>query len=252
MSGGAYEVAESASAGRLPDGLRVYAVGDIHGRFDLLQELAAKIAHDIAAAPVERTVEVYVGDYVDRGPDTRAVVEWLIATPPLGSERICLMGNHEDLLLRALADPSAMSNWLLNGGGETIASYLAGRNSPDFLTSDSLRAAFAAALPASHRAFFASLPRTAILGGYLFVHAGLRPGILLQEQDADDLIWIREAFLESDADFGKIVVHGHTPVEAPDMRRNRINIDTGAVFSGRLTCVALEGKTRRFLQATRD
>jgi len=240
-------------AGSLPPGLRIYAVGDIHGRFDLLEALAAQISSDLDAAPVERAVEVYLGDYVDRGPDTRAVVEWLIATPPLGGQRICLMGNHEDLLLRALADPDEMSNWLFNGGSATIASYLKGLSPRlDFSTSNAVRAAFAAALPESHRAFFASLPRTALFGGYLFVHAGIRPGVPLEAQDPDDLIWIREEFHRSNADFGRIVVHGHTPVTAPDVRRNRINIDTGAVFSGRLTCLALEGTSRRFLTATGD
>jgi diadenosine tetraphosphatase ApaH/serine/threonine PP2A family protein phosphatase len=240
----------AAAEGTLPEGLRIYAVGDIHGRFDLLQALAAQIERDCKKAPVARAIEVYLGDYVDRGPDTRDVVEWLIETPPLGDKRICLMGNHEDLLLRALGDGSAMPNWLFNGGGQTIASYLRdGVRRADLETAGDFRAAFLDALPAKHRAFFASLPRTAVFGGYLFVHAGIQPGRALEDQDPEDLIWIREAFLDSEEDFGRIVVHGHTPVSAPDVRSNRINIDTGAVFSGRLTCVALEGKTRRFLQA---
>jgi serine/threonine protein phosphatase 1 len=202
---------------------------------------------------VERAVEVYLGDYVDRGPETRDVVEWLISVPPLGRERVALMGNHEDMLLRALADPGAMSNWLFNGGSATVAAYIRRlRPRPDFSTAEEVRAAFAAALPETHRAFFASLPRTAAFGGYLFVHAGIRPGVPLEAQDPEDLIWIRDEFHRSDADFGRIVVHGHTPVAAPDVRRNRINIDTGAVFSGRLTCLALEGNSRRFLTAHED
>ena len=161
------------------------------------------------------------------------------------------MGNHENLLLRALCDPSAMTNWLFNGGSETIMSYLtSGTRRSDLSTQETLREAFREALPATHLTFLSWLPRTAAFGGYFFVHAGVRPGRPLTKQDPEDLIWIRGAFLESAADFGKIVVHGHTPVSRPDVRENRINIDTGAVFSGCLTCVVLENGTRRFLQAT--
>jgi diadenosine tetraphosphatase ApaH/serine/threonine PP2A family protein phosphatase len=246
------EATTSVPAGALPDGLRIYAVGDIHGRFDLLQRLAAKIRRDIEEKPARRIVEIYLGDYVDRGPQSREVVEWLIKSPPLGHERICLLGNHEDLLVHALASPAAMSNWLFNGGGETILSYLSEGEPPDFPTSESLRASFLASLPATHRNFFSWLPRMAAFGGYIFVHAGIRPGRSLKEQEPDDLIWIRGAFLDSSKDFGKIVVHGHTPVHTPDVRANRINIDTGAVFSGRLTCLVLEGTDQRFLQAVSE
>ncbi len=246
MSGTGDEIAE----GTLPNGLRVYAVGDIHGRFDLLQALAAMIERDLKKAPAARAIEIYLGDYVDRGPDTRGVVDWLIETPPIGEKRICLMGNHEDLLLQVLDDPSATLNWLFNGGGETILSYLGSGQQPDFSSAESMRAAFLDVLPEKHRAFFSSLPRTAEFGGYLFVHAGVRPGRPLADQDPEDLIWIREPFLDSDEDFGKIVVHGHTPVAAPDVRANRINIDTGAVFRGNLTCLVLEDGARRFLQAS--
>ncbi len=234
--------------GVLPEGTRVYAVGDIHGRLDLLQELAGKIERDLASAPVDRVVELYVGDYIDRGPDSRGVVEWMMETPPLGNERICLMGNHEEMLLQALNISSGMTDWLFNGGDETIASYLVGRTErPDFPTFEALRQAFVAALPESHRKFFSSLPRMAEIGGYLFVHAGIRPGVPLDAQDPEDLIWIREPFLDSDADFGKVVVHGHSPVSAPEVRANRIGIDTGAAYGGRLTCLVLEGAGHRFL-----
>ncbi len=242
----------SMPAGSLPDGLRIYAIGDIHGRFDLLQLLAVKIQGDVEEKPARRVIEIFLGDYVDRGPSSREVVDWMIKSRPVGNERICLLGNHEDLLVHALASASAMSNWLFNGGGETILSYLSKGEPPDFPTAESLRASFLKALPATHRNFFSWLPRMAAFGGYLFVHAGIRPGRSLKEQDPEDLIWIRSAFLESNEDFGKVVVHGHTPVTMPDVRANRINIDTGAVFSGRLTCLVLEGKDRRFLQAVSE
>jgi serine/threonine protein phosphatase 1 len=232
-----------------PKGLRIYAVGDIHGRFDLLQELYSEIRRDIRAAPPERSVEIFIGDYVDRGPQSRNVVEWLVAAPRATDERICLLGNHEDLLAAALADIGEMDLWLMNGGVETLLSYLPlTRFQLERLSLREAHAAFAAALPASHRAFIESLPRTVAFGSYLFVHAGLRPGLSLEVQDPADLIWMREPFLSCADDFGCIVVHGHTPAEAPEVRGNRINIDTGAVFGGRLTCLVLEGEERKFLQ----
>jgi serine/threonine protein phosphatase 1 len=230
---------------KLPDGLRVYAIGDVHGRFDLLQVLTAKIEADLSAAPASKSVEIFLGDYVDRGPQSRDVVEWLIAAPPLADRRICLLGNHEDMLLQALADPSELMLWLFNGGDATLASYGVQSVPPSPI---GLHAACVAAIPASHREFFAALPRTAEFGSYLFVHAGIDPSRPLEDQDPQDLVWIREPFLNADTDFGRIVVHGHTPVAAADFRPNRINIDTGAVFSDQLTCLVLEGATQRLLQ----
>lgn len=229
----------------LPDGLRVYAIGDVHGRFDLLQAIAGKIRADIESSPADRAVEIFVGDYIDRGPQSRDVVDWLIDVPPLGDERICLLGNHEDLLLAALADPGGLTNWLFNGGDATLASYGV-RELPR--TADAMREACIDAIPQSHRLFFESLPRTVTFGSYLFVHAGVDPSRPLHDQDPQDLVWIRQPFLNADVDFGHIIVHGHTPVVEPDIRPNRINIDTGAVFTGHLTCLVLEGTQRRLLQ----
>jgi serine/threonine protein phosphatase 1 len=245
------ESAGSASAAPvLPLGLRVYAIGDLHGRFDLLRKMAALIRADLAERPPpRRTVEVFLGDYIDRGPQSREVVEWLIGTPPLANERICLLGNHEDMLLDAMVKPDAFANWLHNGGDATLASY--GVNIRPFAGRAKLAeggAQLADSLPARHREFFESLLRMADFEPYLFVHAGIRPACPLADQDPEDLIWIRAPFLNSSADFGRVVVHGHTPVERPEVRPNRINLDTGAYFSGRLTCLALEGTSRRFLQ----
>lgn len=230
-------------------GLRIYAIGDIHGRFDLLERLTSKIRRDLDESRAARTIEIFLGDYVDRGPQSREVIEWLIETPPLADERICLLGNHEDMLHQALDNTSVMSNWLFNGGGETLLSY--GVKTHGFGGESALidlQQGFRAALPSAHLEFLASLRRMVAIGPYLFVHAGIRPGRALEDQDPDDLVWIREPFLHSDADFGRIVVHGHTPVDRPDVRKNRINIDTGAVFTGCLTCLVLKGKERRFLQ----
>ena len=218
----------------LPDGLRIYAIGDIHGRYDLLQTLAARIRSDIEKAPPRSSAEIYVGDYIDRGPQSREVVEWLVGTPSLADRRICLKGNHEAMLLSALADPAWLHHWLSNGAGTTLASY--GLGSREL-----------AALPRKHLDFYENLELTASIGSYLFVHAGIRPSLALADQNEEDLVWIREPFLSSDADHGAIVVHGHTPVDVPEVRPNRINIDTGAVFSGHLTCLVLEGTSQRFL-----
>lgn len=233
---------------RAPDGVRIYAIGDVHGRLDLLETLSEMIARDLSASPVPSAVEMFLGDYVDRGPHSRQVIEWLIDAPPIGTERICLMGNHETLLLGALSDTEQMTTWLYNGADTTLASYRAVPDLGPAGVAESARAAFAAALPQAHRTFLEALPRFHVAGDYLFVHAGLRPGRPLAEQRPEDLVWIREPFLRSDADHGYVVIHGHTPVAEPEIRRNRIDIDTGAVFSGHLTCLVLEDEQRRFLQ----
>jgi serine/threonine protein phosphatase 1 len=232
----------------LPDGLRAYAVGDIHGRFDLLERLYGQIRRDLQEEPPTRSVEIFLGDYLDRGEQSCQVVEWMISAEPACDDRICLLGNHEDMLLQALADPSAMQHWLRNGGLETVLSYKPiPRHIMAGMTLSKAHAEFRAAMPDTHLGFLRGLRRSAELGDYLFVHAGLRPGRTVEGQDPEDLIWIREPFHSSSFDFGRIVVHGHTPVVAPEVRPNRINIDTGAVFTGRLTCLVLEGETRRFL-----
>lgn len=231
--------------------VRVYAIGDIHGCFDLLADLYEKIRRDLEKSPAADSIEVFLGDYIDRGPGSREVLEWLVGSRPATGRRVCLMGNHEAMLLAALQNPGDIQNWLSNGGAETLRSY--GVQPPPSQVRTHIlhtHAEFNRALPAEHRAFLDSLRRSLEFGGAFFVHAGINPRRPLHDQDPDELIWIREPFLSSRADFGKIVVHGHTPVERADIRPNRINIDTGAVFTGRLTCLVLEGGTTRLLSAT--
>ena len=235
-------------AGMLPEGLRVYAVGDIHGRIDLLENLQLQICGDLAGVRPRRSFELFLGDYVDRGSRSREVVERLASSVPVADERICLMGNHEQMLLDALSDPSAVANWIMNGGTETMLSYGVDVHRAG-ASARSAQQAFRMALPQDHQRFIEHLPRMAVLGGYAFVHAGLRPGRALSRQAEEDLLWIREPFLSSNHHFAAVVVHGHTPVPEPEIRPNRINIDTGAVFTGTLTCIVLEGRERRFLQA---
>lgn len=234
----------------VPEGTLLYAVGDIHGRSDLLDRMLDEIAHDAAAAGDATTrILVFLGDYVDRGPDSHGVVERLVSGLPEGFETHCLKGNHEGLLLDFLDDPASLELWLYNGAETTLRSYgvdvdaLARERSPAQVWRDR----FAERLPDAHRAFLESLALSATFGDYFFAHAGVRPALPLDGQRAQDLIWIREPFLGSDQDFGKVVVHGHTPGPEPVVRYNRIGIDTGAWTTGRLTALRLHGHARRFL-----
>ena len=237
------------AAPRTPAGTRVYAIGDIHGRADLLGELYELIAADAAGAPArKRRVVVHIGDYVDRGPDSRGVVELCLEAPLESFEAVFLKGNHEQMMLEFLDRRDDGRLWLYNGGDATLASY---GLAPGVVLEPPPVAAVAAAVPEAHRAFLDRLQLSARLGDYLFVHAGVRPGRPVDAQAADDLIWIREPFLSSDEDFGCVVVHGHTIARAPVVRANRIGIDTGAFATGVLTALVLDGPQRAFLQTGR-
>ena len=223
----------------LPENTRIYAVGDIHGRADLLADLLRQIeADDKSRRPMASRL-IFLGDYVDRGPDSHGVIEMLLHELPEHMARDFLMGNHERMLLDAIADDAVMPLWLVNGGGAAVQSYArAARERGEAVgpwrdVGD--------LIPAEHWAFFDALQLQVSYGGYAFVHAGVRPGIGLAEQDPHDLLWMREPFLSYSGDFGKVVVHGHTPLEAPELRDNRIGIDTGAIFTGCLTALVLEG-----------
>lgn len=230
----------------LPEGVRVYAVGDIHGCAVELDRLTAAILHDSADWQGERHL-IYVGDYVDRGPDSKGVIDRLL-DPPKGFEICYLRGNHDQVLLDFLSDPAVFRTWRDFGGRETLLSY--GVVPPRFDELSALeetRERFRAVLPRAHLEFFEGLQFSAKIGGYFFTHAGIRPGIGLDSQAKEDLLWIRDEFLTSAADFGAIVVHGHTPSADPVRRPNRIGIDTGAYATGRLTAAVLEGAECRFL-----
>ncbi|WP_455373247.1 metallophosphoesterase family protein [Limibacillus halophilus] len=244
------DVSEGAQAAA-PEKTRVYAVGDCHGRLDLLCALEEEILEDAEARPAERKVVVYLGDYVDRGPDSSGVIDHLTAAPLTGFESIHLLGNHEAMMLAFLrVGASAGLLWLTNGGEETLASYgldvAALKQQPEPL--ERLREGLSAQLPDSHRDFLNGLKRWHREGDYFFVHAGLRPGRPLERQDPEDLIWIREPFLNSGEDHGCVVVHGHSPARQPVEKDNRIGIDTAAVYGGALTALVLEGASRRYLQ----
>jgi serine/threonine protein phosphatase 1 len=234
-----------------PKGLRIYAIGDVHGCDRLLAEMHEKIADDLAVGTAESYRIIHLGDYVDRGPETAAVIERLSRLAESDDRVLCLRGNHEEMLLDFLwASPDSGYNFLANGGPATLASYgiAVGQSRSSPLAGGNLAELFAANLPNSHRAFIENLPYFASFGDYFFCHAGVRPGVALDRQDAFDLTWIREGFLDIDSDFGAVVVHGHTPAHGPEVRSNRINVDTGAVLGGPLTCVVLEGNEHRFIQ----
>lgn len=235
----------------MPDGMRLYAIGDIHGRDDLLDKLLAAVASDAESLPEEtRRLLVFVGDYVDRGLGSRQVIERLLGPPPEKFETIYLLGNHEEAFLGFLEGKAIAFDWFKYGGLETLYSYDVPipRRAATPLNMDDLRRHAVAAVPPEHVAFLRDCKLWHVEGDYAFVHAGVRPGVPLVEQEADDLLWIRDTFLSSRADHdGKIVVHGHTICEQPEVRNNRINIDTGAYASGRLTCLVLDGDERRFL-----
>ena len=227
--------------GWLAPGRRVYAIGDIHGCLERLLALHDLIRADLAARPVADALLVHIGDYVDRGPDSRGGVALLAADDPIvGVQTVNLMGNHERTMLNALGgEGAAATDWMISGGREALASWGGDPDAP--------RPDWPAFVPADHIAFMHDLALSHNADGYFFAHAGVRPGVAIVDQTPQDLITIRNSFLYSEMNHGAVVVHGHTPRGAPEIRHNRIGIDTGAVFGGVLTCVALEGEELGFL-----
>jgi serine/threonine protein phosphatase 1 len=226
---------------------RLYVIGDIHGRSDLLDCLIGEIERDLHSNPAGECIAVTLGDYIDRGPDSRGVLDRL-ARNPFPIPYVALKGNHEQLLETFLREPEIISHWRQLGGIETLRSYgIAVEPLAAERHCVQAAAALRAALPAEHLGFLQRLKLSLDCGEYFLCHAGIRPGIPFEEQRADDLLWIRDEFLMSRSDFGKIVVHGHTPTLEPQVLPNRINIDTCAFATGRLTCLVLDKGKRRFL-----
>ncbi len=235
---------------KTPAGQRLYAIGDIHGCVDLLCELIDSIiAYDTFRGPAESSTLIFLGDYIDRGPNSRGVIDVLISIASVMPSTVFLKGNHEALLETFLEDGNGFENWAVNGGVETLASYgisLASLNE-NWGNNSRIRALAKAAIPEAHLAFLRNLKLYETFGDYFFVHAGVMPGIPLDRQSEDHLLWIREPFLSHKGDFGKMIVHGHTPIPEPEKRPNRIGIDTGAFFTGKLTAVVLDGENHQFL-----
>jgi serine/threonine protein phosphatase 1 len=222
----------------LPPQTRIYAIGDIHGRADLLADLIARIDDDVQRRPIAEVIEVYLGDYIDRGADSRGVID-LLAMRLVRNRAVCLRGNHEVMLDMFLRDPASLRDWVPMGALQTLQSYtvpLTPKKTPT-----ELHRLFCDRLPRAHQLFMECLRDSFNSGDFLFVHAGIRPGVPIEQQRTSDMHWIRHEFLDSTEDHGWFVVHGHTPVPHPDIRNNRINIDTGAWRTGVLTCIAIEG-----------
>lgn len=233
---------------RVPDGLRVYAIGDIHGRLDLLDQLLFRIEADERVRGGARTQLIFLGDLVDRGPDSAGVVQRALELKESGRSVRFLMGNHEEVFLKALAGSlEALRFFVKIGGRSTILSYGFDEAEYEALDYDELLVRLMDRVPAAHRSFLNSFEDQIAIGSYLFVHAGIRPRVPLDEQTGGDLRWIRSDFLDFRGDHGPIVVHGHTIFDDVDERSNRIGIDTGAFASGRLTALGLEGGERWYL-----
>lgn len=236
----------------IPEGVRAIAVGDVHGRRDLLERMLEAVDALRRADPREEEHLLFLGDLIDRGPDSRGVLDLLVARRESDPTLTMLAGNHEEMLLAILdGDSDSLAEWLRFGGQECIESY--GLAAADLLAvpPDQARALLAARLPEAHLALMRAMGDRFALGDYLFVHAGIRPGIAIADQQPQDLRWIRAPFLASKADHGVMVVHGHSISTTPEERQNRIGIDTGAFASGTLTALCIDGPAdRRFLTVT--
>ena len=226
---------------RLPDGVRIYAISDIHGCAHLLDQMLRVIDADVAHSRPRHAIEVFMGDYIDRGPDSRATLDLLIERSQRGNA-VFLKGNHEAFLDDVFRDPGRMSSWLQVGGLETLMSYgLSPSVSPDGDEQRALVRELSEAMPARHLDFLSRLRLSFSCGDFFFVHAGVRPGVRLAEQREEDLLWIREEFLQCKNCFSKYIVHGHTPVRSAEILANRANIDTGAYATGNLTLLSIQG-----------
>lgn len=237
---------------RVPDGVVVWAVGDVHGRLDLLKPLVEAILADAAETVADRKVVIFLGDYIDRGPESRGVIRYLVDLPKdAGIEWRFLKGNHEEAMLDFLDDPSTGPTWCEYGGDATLASY--GLRLPQMKHKPEAWKHLADDLDhkvtPAERAFLKGLELSLSVGDYFFAHAGARPGVPLDQQSERDLMWIRNSFLDSEDGFEKVVVHGHTPAAEVHVDRRRIGIDTKAYSSGILSAVRLHGEARLVLQA---
>lgn len=247
---GLFRKREEAAA--FPDGRVGYAVGDIHGCADLLAALLTRLEEGLLPISREPPVIIFLGDYVDRGPDSRGVIDLLLSGRPYGFERRFLRGNHEQAMERFLRDPLGGRAWLSHGGLETLASY--GVQPPAIGAAEAILAAAAAlrqTMPEAHLTFLRRLDSYCLIGDYAFVHAGVDPEKSLAEQDDADLLWIRDRFLTSPKSFSHKVVHGHTPVAKPYLDHRRIGLDTGAYVTGILSAARFEGANVEIIQIDR-
>jgi serine/threonine protein phosphatase 1 len=231
-----------------PEGLRIYAIGDIHGRLDLLKAMHNAIAAHLAEQPAPDWRILHLGDYVDRGPDSRGVLDFLIEAQDAEPRIASLAGNHDVSFLDFLAEPNPDGLFALNGGRQTGLSYGVELDFIDPSAFPEQSEAFRQAVPEAHRAFMRSLTFSQTFGDFFFCHAGIAPDVPLEEQKPRDLIWIRDRFLDHAGLHPKVVVHGHTPSAEPEVWPNRVNVDTGAFASGVLTAFVIDGEDKLIMQ----
>jgi serine/threonine protein phosphatase 1 len=234
---------------RGPDRLRVYAIGDVHGRLDLLQEMHRRIQAENEKSPPFDWVIVHLGDYVDRGPHSKGVLDLLVSAQKKTHRMLAIAGNHDIGFLEFLATGAPNGIFAHNGGRQTALSYGVSIDFNDLGSIAAGRDALLHAVPRGHIEFLRGLKRSMVFGDFFFCHAGIRPGVELDSQDPEDLVWIREQFLGEPRLYPKVIIHGHTPVTDVEIRPNRINLDTGAVFSGRLSAIAIDAENKFFLEA---
>jgi serine/threonine protein phosphatase 1 len=234
-----------------PPQSRAYAIGDVHGRLDLLKDLLVKIERDSVSRRPAKTYLIFLGDLVDRGPDSNGVIDFLLSRPPAFARPIFIKGNHEEFFLRVLdGEETMVVDWLTYGGYQCCESYGVSQGWTLNATAQEILDRLNSSVPKAHRTFLENMADSFQFGDYLFVHAGIRPGVPIESQSSKDLRWIREGFLDDRTDHGVVVVHGHTIVDTPEEHPNRIALDTGAYRSGVLTAVGLEGRDRWFISAT--
>ena len=234
-----------------PAGRRAYAIGDVHGRLDLLDDLLQRIEADNASRPHARVTMIFLGDLIDRGPQSAQVLERLRRYRPRFAKTVFIMGNHEEVLLRILGGETAiLPDWLRFGGSDCLRSYGVDPPQLESRSRSSALQILRQAIPKEHVNFLSSFVDSASFGRYLFVHAGIRPGVPLSHQQPQDLRWIRLPFLDDETDHGRTIVHGHTITDEVAERSNRIGIDTGAYRTGVLTALGIEGDERWFLRTS--
>ena len=239
----------SKTQSTIPQGQRLYAVGDVHGRLDLLDQLLNLIERDNEARGPAQVTLILLGDLIDRGPDSKGVVA-RVRAGVAWARVVALMGNHESIMLDALdGKRDVLGSWLRFGGRQTLASWGVEQTVLDNGTLDEILGAARKAVAGDERAWIGRMRRTLRIGDYLFVHAGIRPDIPFDKQLDEDCLWIREEFLKSRKNHGAMIVHGHSISAAVEERANRIGLDTGAYASGRLTALGLEGRHRWFLES---
>lgn len=244
-----FEFSRSSTGAKAPRGQRAYVIGDVHGCLGLLDTLLERIEQDVRERPRPKTNIIFLGDLVDRGPESAQVIERLRTYSPPGATAHFIMGNHEEVMLRVVSgEAGLLTSWLRFGGAETLRSYGLEPREIAGMSSTEVVARIRKAIPREHVEFLESFADSISFGSYLFVHAGIRPGIDLAEQSRADLRWIREPFLDDPSDHGFVVVHGHTITNKVEVAPNRIGIDTGAFCTGTLTALGIEGHKRWLIQ----